>query len=287
MTGPAGHTVPVASPPGAARAFRWLLIVLVLAGGFFGLAPFLAPALFASLTGFRGTDVFMYRLAGAATFAYAVGLAVGYRRSWPELRIPIASVAVFNAASIGACLTAIVGGGAPAVVYVILLASIVFTATTVYFVINPPQPAGDDEAGDDEGSDDEGGDEEPARDLATWIVALFAIGTVAAAFFGLGPLNLGGGFGQLFGYSGADDFVYRQGGAATLGAAVGGWLVLRSQQWSATWIPAVMALTFNGLSVVAALLEILAGGQPVAWLILDAAGVVTVGMAAALLREGR
>jgi hypothetical protein len=48
-----------------------------------------------------------------------------------------------------------------------------------------------------------------------------------------------------------------------------------------------MALTFNGLSVVAALLEIAAGGQPIAWLILDAAGVVTVGMAVALLRQGR
>ena len=265
----------MASSPGAAP-FRWFLVLLIASGVFFGVGPFLAPALFASLTGFKGTDVFMYRLAGAATFGYGVGLAVGYRRSWQELRIPIASVAVFNAASIGACLTAIVGGGAQPVVYLILLASIIFTAAAVYFVVNPPEPAADP-----------AGVDEQRRDIATWILALFAIGTLAAAFFGLAPLNLGGGFGQLFGYSGADDFVYRQGGAATLGAAVGGLLVLRSRQWSAAWIPAVMALTFNGLSVVAALLEISAGGQPVAWLILDAAGVVTIGMALALVRQGR
>lgn len=267
----ARHTVAVASSTGGAR-FRWLLLLLIAAGAFFGLAVFLAPAFFASLTGFRGTDAFMYRLAGAATFSYAVGLAVGYRHSWHELRIPIASVAIFNAASIGACLTAILAGVAQPVVYVILLASIVFTAATTYFVVRPPEPAADDEQ---------------VPDLATWIVALFAIGTVAAAFFGLAPLNLGGAFGESLGYSGADDFVYRQGGAATLGAAVGGWLVLRSRQWSAAWIPAVMALTFNGLSVIAALLELSAGGRPVALLILDAAGVVTIGMAAALLREGR
>jgi hypothetical protein len=48
-----------------------------------------------------------------------------------------------------------------------------------------------------------------------------------------------------------------------------------------------MALTFNGLAVVAAILEIVGGGQPIAWLILAAAGVTTVGMAAALLRGGQ
>jgi hypothetical protein len=257
-------------------AFRWLLVLLILAGAFFGLAPFLAPALFASLTGFKGTDVFMYRLAGAATFGYGVGLAVGYGRGWQELRIPIASVAIFNAASIGACVAAILGGAVQPVVSVILLASILFTASTAYFVVNPPEPVPHTTADAGQGPG-----------IATWILALFAIGTLAAAFFGLAPLILGGGFGQLFGYSGADDFVYRQGGAATLGAAVGGLLVLRSRQWSSAWIPAVMALTFNGLSVVAALLEISAGGQPIAWLILAAAGLVTVGMAVALRRQGR
>ena len=59
------------------RIFRPLLWLLVIAGGFFGLASFIAPVTFADLTGFAGTDLFTYRLAGAATFAYAVGLAAG------------------------------------------------------------------------------------------------------------------------------------------------------------------------------------------------------------------
>jgi hypothetical protein len=100
-------------------------------------------------------------------------------------------------------------------------------------------------------------------------------------------LILGGAFGHALGYSGNDDFVYRQAGAATLGAAAGGLLVLRSRRWASARIVAVMALTFNGLSVVAALLEIAGGGTPIAWLILAAATLVTVGMGAALLRGGR
>jgi hypothetical protein len=259
------------------RWFDWLLVLLVLAGAFFGLAPFLAPARFAAATGFAGTDVFLYRLAGAATFGYGVGLAVGYRSGWRALRIPIAATAVFNGASILACLAAILGG-AQTVVFVILAASIFFTASTVLFLSQPPT---------DRVARDGTGPGPGTGDLATWVVALFVIGTLAAAFFGLVPLALGGSFGKVLGYSGVDDFVYRQGGAATLGAAVGGLLVLRSRRWSEARIPAIMALTFNGLAVVAAILEIVGGGQPIAWLILAAAGVTTVGMAAALLRGGQ
>ena len=105
--------------------------------------------------------------------------------------------------------------------------------------------------------------------------------------FALGPLFLGGQFGVLVGASGNDPFVYRQAGAATLGAAVGGLLVLQSRRWSAARIPALMAVTFNGLSVIAALIEIVAGAQPVAFLILAAAAFTTVGMALALYRRGR
>ena len=112
------------------RIFRPLLWLLILAGGFFGLAATIAPATFAELTGFKGTDVFTYRLAGAATFAYAIGLVAGTRASWVELRIPIASTLTFNAASIAACLIALVTGGAQPIVLVILLASVVFTAGT-------------------------------------------------------------------------------------------------------------------------------------------------------------
>jgi hypothetical protein len=257
------------------RIFRPLLWLLIAAGAFFGLATIIAPATFASLTGFAGIDLFTYRLAGAATFAYAAGLTAGSRASWQELRIPIASTLTFNAASIFACVLAIVGGGTQPIVFVILLASIVFTYGTAQLLREPPMAASGKARAELE------------RPMATWLVGLFVIGVAAAAVFALGPLLLGGQFGVLVGASGNDPFVYRQAGAATLGAAVGGVLVLRSRRWSAARIPALMAVVFNGLSVVAAVVEIARGGPPVAFLILGAAGLTTVGMALALYRRGR
>ena len=158
------------------RYFRGLLLLLIAAGGFFGLAPLVLPTQFADLSGFSGQDVFMYRLAGAATFGYAVGLAAGFRSEWRVLRIPIAATFVFNAASIAACLVAIVGGGAQPVVFLILAASVLFTAGTGYFLARPLISV----------YDHAGVDRSP--DLAPWVTALFAIGAVAALFFGLAAL---------------------------------------------------------------------------------------------------
>jgi hypothetical protein len=258
-----------------ARLFPLLLLLLIAAGAFFGLAPFLAPTLFASLTGFAGQDVLMYRLAGAATFGYGVGLALGYRASWPELRVAIAATAVFNLASIFACVLAIAGGNVQWIVYVILLASLLFSTSCLYFLMRPPTvrigtPSDDDHA------------------LAPWVTALFAVGTLSALFFGVMALVPAGSFGHLLGYPGLDDFIYRQGGAATLGAGVGGAMVLLDRRWVTARIPTVMALTFNGLAVIAVLLDIAAGTvQPIAYLILGAAALVTVGSTLALRRHGR
>ncbi|HEY4189339.1 MAG TPA: hypothetical protein VGM28_02875 [Candidatus Limnocylindrales bacterium] len=257
------------------QIFRPLLWLLIAAGAFFGLATLIAPVTFASITGFAGTDVFTYRLAGAATFAYAAGLAAGSRASWAELRIPIASTLTFNAASILACLVAIVAGGAQLIVFVILLASIAFTLGTAQLLRQPPMAASGKARAELE------------RLIAQWVYILFAIGVAAAAVFGLGPLLLGGQFGVIVGAAGNDSFVYRQAGAATFGAAVGGYLVLRSRRWSAARIPALMAVVFNGLSVIAAIIEIVNGAQPVAYLILAAAAFTTIGMALALYRRGR
>ncbi|MEX2546596.1 MAG: hypothetical protein WD830_02260 [Chloroflexota bacterium] len=76
----------------------------------------------------------LYRLAGAATFGYGVGLAIGYRASWPALRVPIAATAVFNLGSIFACGLAIAKGNAQLVVYVILLASVLFSTSCIYYL---------------------------------------------------------------------------------------------------------------------------------------------------------
>lgn len=81
---------------------------------------------------------------------------------------------------------------------------------------------------------------------------------------------------------------YRQAGAATTGACVGGALALRSRRWREIRLAAIAALTFDAASVGAALVEIAGGNpQPVAFVILGAAAIVTVGMALALQRAGR
>ena len=257
------------------RYFSVLLALLAVAGAFFGLAPFLAPAQFAQIFGFAGVDTFGYRIAGAASFGYAVGLAAGFRASWRELRVPIAATAIFNLGSLLACVLAIVAGSPQWVVFLILVASLVFAPACLYFLNRPPanRPATPAELD---------------HPLAQWVVGLFLIGTLAALFFGTATLLLGGDFGKILGYPGMDSFVYRQGGAATLGAGIGGALVLMNRNWATARLPAMSALTFNGLSVIAALLDIAAGtAQPVTYLILAAAGLVTVGSIAALMRNGR
>jgi hypothetical protein len=257
------------------RIFRPLLWLLILACGFLGLACTIAPATFASLAGFAGTDVFAYRLAGAALFAYAAGLTAGSRASWAELRIPIASTFAFGAATMLACLVSLVSGGAQLTVVLILALAIAFTAFAGRVLREPPiAAAGKARA-------------ELERPIAPWVIGLFTVGVAAAAVFGLGPLLLGGEFGKLVGATGDDPFVYRFAGAATFGAAAGGVLVLQSRRWSAARLPALMAVTFNGLSVIAAIIEILGDGAPVAYLILAAAGLTTVGMTLALYRRGR
>jgi hypothetical protein len=258
------------------RLFRWLLLVLIVAGTFFGIAPFVAPTQFATAAGFAGTDVFTYRIAGAATFGYAVGLAAGFRAGWSSLRIPIASTAVFNAASLAACLVAILGGGAQPVVYVILAASIAFTVGSVYFLARPPAWSN----GPSRTASARNGQ------LAPWVTGLFAVGTIAAALFGIAALVGAGSFGRAVGASGADDFIYRLSGAATLGAAAGGVLVILSRRWDAARLPAIMAVVFNGLSVIAAALYV-DGGRPITYVVLAAAAAVTVGMLVALIRGGR
>lgn len=252
-----------------------LLVLLIVAGLFFGFAPLLAPKQFGDITGFASRDLFVYRLAGAATLGYGAALLLGFRASWRELRIIVASTAVFNLCSIVACVLAIVQGGAPWLVYVIILASLLFSAGTLLLLRDPPAAAGE-------------GGPTGSPDLAPWVVALFVIGVLASLVFGLGPLILGGGFGRTLGYPGFDDFIYRQAGSATLGGCVGGLLALRTRRWREIRLPAIAALTFNGASVFAAVVEIAGGSaQPVAWLILGAAAVVTVGMAAAISRNGR
>jgi hypothetical protein len=77
----------------------WVVVVLALAtlsAAVFGLGP-QATEPFASLMGYKGTDEYIYRLAGAACFGYAV-MGVQELRSlhWQDMRLPNVMALVFN-----------------------------------------------------------------------------------------------------------------------------------------------------------------------------------------------
>jgi hypothetical protein len=247
---------------------RWLLAI-PLAGGFvFGAIPFIAPTAFGKITGYAGDDPYIGRLAGAASFGYAAALLVGIRDgAWRPLRAVVVATLTFNLVSIVACLIEILLGRAQPVVYLILAASIVIGAITLWLLARRGQAP------------------EGPRDVATWVVALTGVATLAAAFFGIAP-QFPAQIAPLGGYRGTDEFLYRQAGAATLGYATMGIWELRSLRWEEMRLPALMALVFNGLAFVASVLELGTLTLGVA-LIGPAALVFALGFAVALVRRGR
>ena len=77
--------------------------------------------------------------------------------------------------------------------------------------------------------------------------------------FGLFPLLLGGVFGAALGSQGNDSFIYRLGGAATLGYAVALIMGLRQGDWAPLRLVVIATLTFNLASIYACVVELLAG----------------------------
>src|SRR6188474_3019314 len=116
--------------------FERILLLLPLAGGVvFGALPFLFGGAFGKALGLPGNDSFVYRLAGAATFGYAVALIMGLRRGdWTPLRLVVIATLTFNLASIFACVVEVVTGNANIFVYLILGTSIAITAITAWIL---------------------------------------------------------------------------------------------------------------------------------------------------------
>src|SRR5262249_1031197 len=99
---------------------RWALVVPLAGGAGFGLLPLLVPVQIATATGYSGDDPFVGRLAGAATFGYAVALALGIREGrWPALRAVVVATLTFNIISLIACAIEIGADRATAVVFLI------------------------------------------------------------------------------------------------------------------------------------------------------------------------
>jgi hypothetical protein len=249
---------------------KWLLAIPLAGGVVFGLAPLVVPAQFAAATGYTGQDPYVYRIAGAATFGYAVALWLGIRRGdFAALRAVIAATLAFNIVSIIASGLEILAGRAQPVVYLIVVTDIAIISLTARILMAHAGQTGD------------------PRRIPQWIVVVTALATVAAAVFGILPQfpTLAA---SLSGATGKDEFIFRQAGASTFGYAVMGVLELRSLRWSEIRFPAVMGATFNGLSFLASLYSIASGfATPVVLLIAGASGLFTVLIAAQLVRDGR
>ena len=255
-----------AAAPDQARlpSYRALLLVQVAAAGFFGAFPFLFPEAFASVFGFAGSEPFIYRLLGAASLGYAAAALLGFRRPrWAEHRIPAVATLTFNLAAVVAAVISLLAGDRQFLVYFILAAAAAFSLITAYWLVRdsgPISPA--------------------APAVGTSFRGLLALGTAAAAFFGLVPLLAAEPFAALAGFVADDLFVYRLAGAAALGYATAGLLEVREAGAAAIHLQVRAALVFNALSAVAAAIYLLGGGgSPVGWIILVAAAGFTIGFA--------
>jgi hypothetical protein len=117
------HRGAVAGPRDVAT---WVAVVLALAtlsAAVFGLGPQAAPV-FASLMGYKGTDEFAYRLAGAACFGYAaMGIQELRSLHWDDMRLPSVMALVFNGLAFLASAFEILAGRTTLLVVLVALAA--------------------------------------------------------------------------------------------------------------------------------------------------------------------
>ena len=247
------------------------MLALPLAGGtVFGLLPFFVPAQFATFTGFTGNDPFVTRLAGAATFGYAVALFLGIRDGrWAPLRPIVVATLVFNLISLLACTIEMAADRATPVVFLIFFTDIAINLITWTILVR------------------HGATPQGSRDVAQWIVILTVLGTIAAATFGIAP-QFPKIAGPLTGYHGTDEFLFREAGAATAGYALMGIWELRSLRWEEIRLAHIMGFVFNGLAFLGSLIELATGGLTIAVaLIAPASAAFTVAIGLAIARKGR
>ncbi|MEK6207236.1 MAG: hypothetical protein AABM32_06290 [Chloroflexota bacterium] len=116
----------------------WVTVVLALAtvsAAVFGLGPQL-PAPFASLMGYKGTDEYVYRLAGAACFGYAaMGIQELRSLHWDDLRLPSVMALVFNGLAFVASIFEIVAGRTTLLVLLVTLAAGFFTVAIAAILV--------------------------------------------------------------------------------------------------------------------------------------------------------
>ena len=124
------------SDPGIAGWFRLALGAATAAAVVFGVGPLLLPQGLAEIGGFASVDLFVYRLAGAATLGYAVAGVMQIRaRHRVEIGLQVVAALVFNALSAAAAGLYLGSGGRSPVAYLILAAAVLFTLVFAAWLI--------------------------------------------------------------------------------------------------------------------------------------------------------
>jgi hypothetical protein len=116
----------------------WVVAVLALAtlsAAVFGLGPQL-PGPFASLMGYKGSDEFIYRLAGAACFGYAaMGIQELRSLHWDDMRLPSVMALVFNGLAFLASAFELLAGRGTLLVDLVALAAGLFTVALAAILV--------------------------------------------------------------------------------------------------------------------------------------------------------
>ena len=112
---------------------RGVLVLATLSAGTFGLLPLLVPGIFAGLFGLAGTDIWVFRLAGAGCLGYATAgiaslLAPGYRL----IRIQNMAAITFNVLGALSAWLAVVNGDGGWLAPVVAAAASFFTVALIW-----------------------------------------------------------------------------------------------------------------------------------------------------------
>jgi hypothetical protein len=128
---------------------------------------------------------------------------------------------------------------------------------------------------------------EQSNDLSSLERGLLALPVLGGLFFGLMPLLAPATLAQWGGYTGADRYIYRIAGAATLGYAVALILAIREGKWAPARIVIAATLAFNLAALLACILEISAGSGKSMLLVVLIASLLFAGITGWMLYSHR
>lgn len=209
------------------RLERALLLVAAALGGSIGLGLLLLPG---------------NRFVGAGDCGCALGLLLGLRTSeWRTARLPVVAGLAINATAVLACGVMLASGTATPRVYAALGVSLVAGASAgLLLALRHRTPRS-------------------VPDVGRWTVGLLGIQVVLAGALGLPPLLAPAWFAHRLGIAGADELLYRLGGAVVVGYGIMALSGVRCRNRAELRVPAAMVLTLSSLCALVSSVSLLIG----------------------------